>query len=180
MDIIDQAEMTYVDDDVVNVDKVDTPWNKIKRTRNTKFLQDFFADWKSGNFSTYILKSCSRIISRKQLSSINISALNFNALTFEESIQSVCKEIFQYTYKLEYVISLLAFTIEVDNHLENESWYATERLISVLAMELTNTPFDADKFYNDNDNDDDDGDESNYPMILLVIPTLFMMYFLCK
>ena len=165
-------------DEPMDVDEVDTPWGEIKRLKNTKFLQDFFADWKSGNFSTYTLKSCRTIIRRKQLSSINISTLNFKAFTFEESIQSVCKEIFRYTYKLEYVIALLAFAIEVDKHLEYESWYATERLISVLAMELANTPFETNKLYGD-DNDDHD-DESNYPMILLLIPTLFMMYFLYK
>jgi hypothetical protein len=166
-------------DESIDVDEVDTPWDEIKRLKNIKFLQDFFADWKSENFSTYTLKSCRTITRRKKLSSININTLNFNAFTFEESIQCVCKEIFRYTYKLEYVIALLAFAIEVDKHLEYESWYATERLISVLAIELVNTPFETNKLYDDDDNDDHD-DESNYPMILLIIPTLFMMYFLYK
>ena len=153
----------------MDIDVVDTPWYDIKHKNITKFLQEFFRNWKSGNHITSLLRTCRSIIRRKRLSSINIGTLNFTSATFETSLQKVCQEVFKYNYKLEYVITLLAFTIEVDERLERESWYATGRLISVLASELANTPFDIKRVYIE---------ESSYSMFLLIIPTLFLIYFM--
>ena len=137
------------------------------------FLQDFLINWKRGDVSTNIIRSCRNIILKKELSSINITVLNFTTFTFEKSLGKVCKELFRYKYKLEYVIVLLSFAVELDKHLQDKSWYNTQRLINVLAMELVNTPLHLQDIM--------DMEETwNYSMFLLIIPVLFMTCFLCK
>ena len=119
--VVDRAEEPMDIDIVeertgVDVDDNDERYNNIRL-----FLHNFFVDWKNGNLTTDILKSCRKIIEDKKLSSINISTWNCTSLTFERSLHQVCKEVFRYTYKLEYVISLLSFAIELDNHLEGKT-----------------------------------------------------------
>ena len=139
----------------------------------SSFIQDLFNDWKRGDISTNIVRSCKDIMLKKELSSVTLTCLHlFTDLTFEQSLGKVCKELFRYKYKLEYVIVLLSFAIDLDKHLQGIIWYTPERLINVLTMELINTPFQVDDIM-------DIEETRNYSLFLLIIPALFMTYFLC-
>ena len=169
IDIVEEhtrgGNLVVVDDD-----------NDERKNNIRSFLHTFFVDWKNGNLTTDILKSCKTIIEKKQLSSINISSWNCTDLTFERSLRQVCKEVFRYTYKLEYVISLLSFTIELDNHFEGKTWYETRWLIDILTMELIKTPFNPDN--NNICMEEEEENKNSFSIFLSIIPVLLMAYFL--
>ena len=158
IDIVDE----FTDINIVD----DNQYNNIR-----SFLQKFFADWKSENITTDILKCCKSIIKNNKLSSININTWNLTAFTFERSLRQVCKELFRYTYKVEYVISLLSFAIELDKHLEDKTWYETKWLINVLTMELVKTPFNPDNIYVEDNN-------KSFLMFLSIILLVALTYIL--
>ena len=165
-DIIDQVEKP------MDVDRLEKPIDILRYDAIKIFLNDFFKDWKSGDMRADITKSCRKVILQKRLYSIDIKTLNLTAFTFEESLHRMCKEVFRHTYKLGYFVSLLSFAIELDNHLQDKSWYQTQRLIEVLVLELIKTPFNPD-------NINIEEEDKKYSMFLLIIPVLFMTYFLC-
>ena len=85
------------------------------------FLQDFFNDWKRDDLSTNIVISCRGYedITPNRYSIDIITSLNFTSVMFEESLGKVCKELFRYKYRLEYVNVLLLFVIDLDKHLQH-------------------------------------------------------------
>ena len=137
-----------------------------------EFLTNFFLYWRAGKESSWCLKTCRRIISKKEMSAINIQSLQLTEQSFDSTYQGICEEVFRYKYKKEYVISLLAFSIELDRHLEKESWYTTDRLVSTLTNQLGKTEFEPSTMKDDS--------ECHWSSFLINLPALFLAHFLQK
>ena len=170
------SKTDFIDNDIkkeVLVDNDNKKYNRHDAIRS--FLQDFFNDWKRDDLSTNIVRCCRGYedITPNRYS-IDITSLNFTSVMFEESLGKVCKELFRYKYRLEYVIVLLLFVIDLDKHLQHKIWYTTERVIDILTMELVNTPFPL--FF---ENIIDIEETKNHSSFLMAMPALFMAYFLC-
>ena len=96
-----------------------------------KFCFEFFKDLKCDNLASRCSRICIRLTKNKTLQSIDLNALNIGSVSnLNIALQQICETLFKVGKKDEYVLSILAFTILLDAHLENEEWYNNEILIT--------------------------------------------------
>ena len=136
-----------------------------------EYLTNFFLDWYAGKENTNCLKTCREIIGNKELSKIDVHSLKPTEQTLDLIYENICEELFRYKYKREYVIALLAFSINLDSYLVKESWYTTERLVGVLSEQLVRTEFDPATM---NDS------KFHYSSYLMNVPALFLAHMIHK
>ena len=132
-----------------------------------EYLTNFFIDWHAGKDNTSTLNVCRDIINNKELSSIDVQSLNPTEQTLDIMYEHICKELFRYQYKSEYVITLLAFSIQLERQLESKNWYTTERLVETLTKQLLKTDFDPTSM---------DNSKFHYSSYLMNIPALFLSH----
>ena len=137
-----------------------------------EFLTNFFIDFSTGKDTSRCLRTCRHILERKELPEVDIQSLQITERTLDFAIQNICEELFRYQYKVEYVITLLAFSIELDRCLESESWYSTERLVEALAKQLIKTDFEPTTMGGDS--------EFHFSRLLMNVPALFLAYCIQK
>ena len=134
-----------------------------------EYLTNFFMDWHAGNYNTTTLNTCRDIINNKKLSGIDLQSLNPTEQTLDLMYENICKELFRYQYKTEYVITLLAFSIQLERQLEKQNWYTTEKLVETLTKQLLKTDFDPNTM---------DNSKFFCSSYLINIPALFLSYFI--
>jgi len=134
------------------------------------YLTNFFIDFNAGKDSTRCLKICRQIVDGKKLSKINIQSYYITKETLDSTIKSICEELFHYQCKKEYIITLLAFSIELDKHLKEKSWYHISKLINILTLQLERIEFDPRTML----------DEFNYSWFLILLPVLLLLFYLFK
>ena len=113
-----------------------------RKENNHCYLTNFFIDFNNGKDTTRCLKVCRQIVDGKKLSKINIQSFYVTEETLDSTIKSICKELIHYQCKKEYIITLLAFSIELDKHLQGESWCHISNLINILTLQLERVEFD--------------------------------------
>ena len=159
---MDSWGLVYLDESTISLD--------YKRTY--EYLTNFFIDFNAGKDNTRCLQTCRRFIETKELWAINIPSLRPTAQTIESMFECICKQLFHYRCSRDDVIILLAFSIELDKCLENESWYSLERLIETLTIQLIKNNFDPALM--------EDRNRSHYPFYIIFISMLFLIIFILK
>ena len=112
-----------------------------------KFCFEFFKDLKCDNLASHCSRICIRLTKNKTLQSIDLNALNIGSVNnLNIALQQICETLFKVGKKDEYVLSILAFTILLDAHLEKEEWYNNEILITSLVNVLEKIDFKPQTF----------------------------------
>ena len=100
------------------------------------YLINFFIDFNDGKDTTRCLRICRQIVDGRELSKINIQSYYITKETLDSTIKSICEELSHYQCKTEYIITLLAFSIELDKHLQGKSWYHISKLINISTLNV--------------------------------------------
>ena len=140
--------MEWVKPDYKLVDLMDYEM-KLERRRDIEdFCVKFFRDYWSHS-TDFLIYSCEAIIKEKRLGNITQDLSREITLNnFKDTFQIMCTELFKGGETSDaYVVSLLAFCIELDTYLEEYIWYTPHMLITILVDALEKVEFYPHCFY---------------------------------
>ena len=143
------------------------------------FCETCFNDWKACNFTTPLLKICKDINKNSEFDYfIELFSMIKNNETFKSAYEEMCGELFQYGAKPQYIVSLIAFSLQLDSHMQKMcTWYQTEMLISLITTILQKMEFVPSNFvYNNNKT----WREYCYDSLLILVPVFFFCYYCYK
>ena len=144
------------------------------------FCETCFNDWKVCNFNTPLLKICKDI--NENYSEFNSFIELFGMVkdneTFKSAYEEMCRELFQYGAKSEYIVSLIAFSLQLDWYMRKMCiWYQTEMLIALINTILQKLEFVPRDFVYTNDKTWKD---YCYDSLLVFVPLFFFCYYCFK
>ena len=128
-----------------------------KRRRIEDFCIQFFKDlemsYDGGGATTknLLVYICKELVREQKLHAVmrdtfkHVTMKNFN-----RSFQDMCTELFKDSVKDEYVISLLAFCIELGDYMKAHTWYTPKLLLIALINALEKAHFDPRTFNSEN------------------------------
>ena len=99
--------------------------------------------------------------------------------TFKSTYEKMCRELFQYGAKPQYIVSLIAFSLQLDSHMQQKmcTWYQTEMLISLITSALQKMEFVPNNFVYNNTKT---WKEYCYDSLLILVPIFFFYYYCYK
>ena len=181
---VDMAATTWLEPDYNIVDIIEFEMEIEKRRRIEDFVIQFFKDWENAATTKLIVYVCQQlIIKEKKLYTItNDSFRHVTLVNFKVSFQAMCDELFgnNNNVKDEYVVSLLAFCIELDACMRDRLIeYTPKLLITSLIDALERVNFNPVTF---NWNRQTGGEliENILTSFLFIIPSLLFFYVLLK
>ena len=85
----------------------------------------------------------------------------------------MCDELFQYGAKPQYIVTLIAFSLQLDSPMRSlHTWYQTEMLIDLLHNALQKVDFNPHNFTKNKT-----WKNYFYDALLILVPTFFLFYF---
>ena len=169
------------------VDIIEYEMELEKRRRIEDFCIQFFIDWETATATASSTKllvyTCQQIINEKKLHTITKDvSIHLTMNNFDASFQIMCMELFKSDSssitKDEYVVSLLAFCIELNTCLQQEededhAWYTPRLLITSLIDALEDVDFNPLTFNWGQSETDLMIDSIATSFIIIIIPLLF-------
>lgn len=180
----------WFDPDYNFVDIMEFEMEIEKRRRIEDFVIQFFKDWETATPATtnLLVHTCQQFIKeKKKLYAIaSDSFRHVTAGNFKGSFHAMCMELFaNNNVKDEYVVSLLAFCIELNIYMQDHIWYNTPKiLITSMIDALEQVHFNPVAF---NWNRTMEGRQEEMMLIenivtsfVIIVPSLLFFYFLLK
>lgn len=152
-----------------------------KRRRIEDFVIRFFKDWENADTTKLLVYACQQIIKEKKLNVItNDSFRDVTVRNFKVSFRTMCDELFgTNNVKDEYVVSLLAFCIELDACMKDQLiWYTPKLLITSLIDALERVHFNPATF--NWNRSEGELIETIVTSFVIIIPSLLFFYVLMK
>ena len=153
-----------------------------KRRRIEDFIIQFFKDWETvASSKSLLVYTCQQLIKERRLCAITQDMCRHVTMgNFNDSFQAMCTLVFDNgNVKDEYIVSLLAFSIKLDECMHDYIWYTPKLLITSLIDALERVHFDPGAF----DWDQSEGDllqriiTSSFSIL---IPSLLFFYILLR
>ena len=144
-----------------------------------KFCTACFSDWKNNNFTSPLLIMLKEVISKNPTfnSSIELFCMITNIEEFTCTFQLICNDLFQYGGKPQYIVTLIAFCLQLDVHMQSlYSWYQTDMLIDLLCDVLQKIDFNPCTLSSWNNI----WRQYYYYTILVFVSTIFLCYYCSK
>ena len=170
-------EVDWIKPDYKVVDLVEYEMKLERRRCIEDFCTMFFKKYWE-NDSKILIHACRSIIKEKRLVAItDVLSRELTIENFNDSFQSMCMELFKNNeVRDEYVVSLLAFCIELDSTLQDCAWYSLSLLITALVDALEEADFLPVSF-NWNQKDLLSSVTASF---IVIIPSLLLLYTLFK
>ena len=169
----------WIDPNYNLVDIIEYEMKLEKRRCIEDFCIKFFKNyWENDCSIDPLVHSCHLLIKEKRLIMITKSLSTYSTEeNFNTSFRTMCGELFKDSIvKNEYIVSLLAFCIELDTCLQEHVWYSPTILIKVLVNALEDVQFNPLTFsWNRLDLID-----TIITSFILIIPPLLFFYELFK
>ena len=168
--------------DYTMVDIVSLEMELEKRRKVEDFVIQFFKDWESGVIASQqqqLVYTCQKIMRQSKLVDHDYFK-HIDHENFKPCFHTMCMELFKNGVADEYVISLLAFCIEVNVYMQNHHhiWYTSRQLITPLIGVLEQMKFDPIQF-NLNQTERDFFVKIATSFVI-IIPSLLFFYLLLK
>ena len=164
-----------------------------KRRCIEDFCIRFFKDWENStttdnarNITTsdvLLQQTCQLLIEEKRLyTTTKDLAIHLTMANFTTSFKAMCRELFRYGTKDEYVVSLLAFCITLDTCMREHIWYTPKLLITSLIDALEDAYFNPLDFHwqRDQYQSAEDNNLSILTPFIIIIPSLLLFYNLLR
>lgn len=180
--IMDDMMTSWLDEPDYNfVDIMEFEMEIEKRRRIEDFVIRFFKDWENADTTKLLVYACQQIIKEKKLNVItNDSFRDVTVRNFKVSFRTMCDELFDTNnVKDEYVVSLLAFCIELDACMKDQLiWYTPKLLITSLIDALERVHFNPATF--NWNRSEGELIETIVTSFVIIIPSLLFFYVLMK